>query len=55
MFVLRVRCPVICFFQVITLEGELLEDVAAATSALGASLPEEFIVKVVADDDLKDI
>lgn len=42
-------------WQVITLEGELEEEVAAAAESLEAALPKDFVVKVVADDDLKDI
>ena len=41
--------------QVITLEAEKQEDVVAATEALEKLLPDEFVVKVVADDDLKDV
>lgn len=39
--------------QVITLEAEKQEHVMAATEALEKSLPKEYVVKVVADDDLK--
>lgn len=41
--------------QVVTMEGELLEDVLAATEALEKLLPKDFVVKVVADNDLKDV
>lgn len=41
--------------QVFTLEGENQEDVVAAAEALEKSLPAEYLIKVVADDDLKDI
>lgn len=41
--------------QVVTLEGELEEEVAAASEALQKSLPKEFVVKVVADNSLKDV
>lgn len=41
--------------QVFTLEGENQEDVVAASEALEKSLPAEYLIKVVADDDLKDI
>eukprot|EP00752_Nemacystus_decipiens_P013632 g12085.t2 len=43
------------FKTVITLEGEKQDDVTAATEALQQSLPEEYVVKVVADDDLMDV
>ncbi|CAM9394502.1 unnamed protein product [Pylaiella littoralis] len=43
------------FKTVITLEGELQADVTAATEALEKSLPKEYVVKVLADDDLKDV
>eukprot|EP00903_Cladosiphon_okamuranus_P021990 g20220.t1 len=43
------------FKTVITLEGEKQEEVAAATKALQQSLPEEYVVKVVQDDDLMDV
>lgn len=39
----------------VTLEGELEADVAAAAEFLEKSLPKDYIVKVVADDDLKDV
>lgn len=45
-----------CFFtQVVTMEGELQEDVLAATKTLEKLLPKDFVVKVVADDDLMDV
>ncbi|CAM9150612.1 unnamed protein product [Ectocarpus sp. 4 AP-2014] len=43
------------FKTVFTLEGENQEDVVAASEALEKSLPAEYLIKVVADDDLKDI
>ncbi|CAN0355304.1 unnamed protein product [Ectocarpus sp. 12 AP-2014] len=43
------------FKTVFTLEGENQEDVVAASDALEKSLPAEYLIKVVADDDLKDI
>ncbi|CAM9873798.1 unnamed protein product [Discosporangium mesarthrocarpum] len=43
------------FKTVITLEGEMEEEVEAAVESLEASLPSEYIVKVVDDDDLKEI
>lgn len=52
-------CPLsyrpLMLLQVITLEGELEEEVAAAADSLEAALPKDFVVKVVADDDLKDV
>lgn len=41
--------------QVVTLEGEVEENVAAAAEFLVAALPETYVVKVVDDDDLKDV
>lgn len=41
--------------QVVTMEGELQQDVLTATDALVKLLPVEFVVKVVADDDLMDV
>ena len=41
--------------QVVTLEGEDGSGVDAAAQALQAALPPDFVVKVVADDDLKDV
>ena len=39
----------------VTMEGELQQDVLTATDALVKLLPVEFVVKVVADDDLMDV
>lgn len=47
--------PIFRFTQVVTMEGELQEDVLAATKTLEKLLPEDFVVKVVADDDLMDV
>lgn len=41
--------------QVVTLEAEAEVDVVAAVEALLASLPASYVVKVVDDDDLKDV
>lgn len=41
--------------QVVTLEGEDANGVDAAAEALQSALPQDFVVKVVADDDLKDV
>ena len=41
--------------QVVTLEGEDAKGVDAAAEALQSALPQDFVVKVVADDDLKDV
>lgn len=41
--------------QVVTLESAIEADVAAAVDTLLAALPREYVVKVVDDDDLKEV
>lgn len=51
----RIPFVLLACFQVVTLEGPVAAEVAAAADYLVEALPTEYVLRVVDDDDLKDV